>query len=323
MNFPTPQIFQAKRLLQLPASRVCFAMAPCDRCGSGGRGKDTQSRLVQQSGLPPARKRAAASPATRGAGCPSQRRRRPAWPTAGTRRTSGNRGRQSSPARGAASRASRGRPRRATLQDERAEAGGGVRGTLGEGGRPEAACGASRRGGQKWCRRSGPVAWTAEQRLGPPYLGESSAATAEMQANYLAFVRSWARFGLSRTCEACGTLTPARHCRPSRPAGRLWCKTCRESKTKFSLPALRVVPDALQALTPLEQHLLAMARISQVLLDKLPSAGPSAQWGRMYAVLMEEPCLCEVLSGAVLDEGTVRVAGVDGLTESSARLEFL
>ena len=67
-----------------------------------------------------------------------------------------------------------------------------------------------------------------------------------------------------------------------------------------------------------------MARISQVLLDKLPSGGPSAQWGRMYAVLMEEPCLCEVLSGAVLDDdGTVRVAGVDGLAESTARLECL
>ena len=39
---------------------------------------------------------------------------------------------------------------------------------------------------------------------------------------------------------------------------------------------------------------------------------------------MEEPCLCEVLSGAVLDDdGTVRVAGVDGLTESTARLECL
>ena len=43
-----------------------------------------------------------------------------------------------------------------------------------------------------------------------------------------------------------------------------------------------------------------------VLLDKLPSRGPSAQWGRMYAVLMEEPCLCEVLSGAMLDERSRR-----------------
>ena len=41
-------------------------------------------------------------------------------------------------------------------------------------------------------------------------------------------------------------------------------------------------------------------------------------------MLMEEPCLCEVLSGAVLeDDGTVRVAGFDGLTESTARLECL
>ena len=75
---------------------------------------------------------------------------------------------------------------------------------------------------------------------------------------------------------------------------------------------------------PIEQHLLAMARISQVVLDKLPAGGPSAQWGRMYAVLMEDPCICEVLQGAVLEEdGTVHVQGVDGLTESPARLECL
>ena len=69
--------------------------------------------------------------------------------------------------------------------------------------------------------------------------------------------------------------------------------------------------------------LMSMAAMCRV-RKKLPSGGPSAQWGRMYAVLMEEPCLCEVLSGAMLDDdGTVRVAGVDGLTESTARLEFL
>ena len=54
MSFPTPQIFQAKRLLQLPASRVRFAMAPCDRCGSGtrsgrGRGKGHAKRKEFQS----------------------------------------------------------------------------------------------------------------------------------------------------------------------------------------------------------------------------------------------------------------------------------
>ena len=41
-------------------------------------------------------------------------------------------------------------------------------------------------------------------------------------------------------------------------------------------------------------------------------------------MLMEEPCICEVLSGAVLEEdGTVHVQGVDGMTESPARLENL
>ena len=67
-----------------------------------------------------------------------------------------------------------------------------------------------------------------------------------------------------------------------------------------------------------------MARISQVVLDKLPSGGPSGQWGRMYAVLMQDPCICDVLEGAVLEEdGTVSVQGADGMMTSSARLEHL
>jgi len=44
----------------------------------------------------------------------------------------------------------------------------------------------------------------------------------------------------------------------------------------------------------------------------------------MYAVLMQDPCICDVLEGAVLEEdGTVSVQGVEGLTTSSARLEYL
>ena len=141
---------------------------------------------------------------------------------------------------------------------------------------------------------------------------------------YEDYLRSWARFGLSRVCQSCRTLTPARQCRPSGPARILTCRNCLESRNKIHLPGLPPIPAALQALTPIEHHLLAMARISQMVLDKLPSGGPSGQWGRMYAVLMQDPCICDVLEGAVLEEdGTVSVQGADGMMTSPARLEHL
>ncbi|CAE7244118.1 unnamed protein product, partial [Symbiodinium necroappetens] len=99
---------------------------------------------------------------------------------------------------------------------------------------------------------------------------------------------------------------------------------CLESKNKIHLPSLPPIPAALRALKPIEHHLLAMARISQVVLDKLVWGGPRGQWGRMYAVLMQDPCICDLLEGAVLEEdGTVSVQGADGMTTSSARLEHL
>ena len=194
--------------------------------------------------------------------------------------------------------------RREQLQSDRAEVGGKTRGPLpgeGAGGRPE------NRGGH-----------------GPPYLNEAHLPDVDVQKMYEDFLRSWARFGLSRVCQSCKTLTPAKQCRPSGPSRISTCRNCLESKNKIHLPGLPPIPAALRALKPIEHHLLAMARISQIVLDKLPSGGPSAQWGRMYAVLMQEPCICDVLDGAVLeDDGTVSVQGVDGLTASSARLEHL
>ena len=196
------------------------------------------------------------------------------------------------------------RVRREQLQSDRAEVGGKTRGPLpgeGAGGRPE------NRGGH-----------------GPPYLNEAHLPDVDVQKMYEDFLRSWARFGLSRVCQSCKTLTPAKQCRPSGPSRISTCRNCLESKNKIHLPGLPPIPAALRALKPIEHHLLAMARISQIVLDKLPSGGPSAQWGRMYAILMQEPCICDVLDGAVLeDDGTVSVQGVDGLTASSARLEHL
>ncbi|CAE7255179.1 pfh1, partial [Symbiodinium natans] len=162
------------------------------------------------------------------------------------------------------------------------------------------------------------------QQQGYPFPDEDTLTQEQAQAHYLAFARSWSRFGLSRVCQKCQTLTPGRHCKTAKEIGQLLCRNCRENRTKVVLPTPAPIPEALQSLQPIEQHLLAMARISQVLLDKLPSGGPSAQWGRMYAVLMQDPFICDVLEGATLEEdGTVLVEGVDGMTASPARLEYL
>ena len=186
--------------------------------------------------------------------------------------------------------------RRQQLQAERAEEGMGSRGPK-------------------------PIA-TEVQQQGYPFPDEDVLTSEKAQANYLAFTRSWGRFGLSRVCDACHTFTTGKYCRPTKQTGKMLCKNCREKTTKIILPALAPIPEALRNLRPLEQHLIAMGRISQVLLDKLPAGGPSAQWGRMYAVLMEDPLICDVLEGASLeDDGTIFVEGVQGMTPSPARLD--
>ncbi|OLP76505.1 hypothetical protein AK812_SmicGene43552, partial [Symbiodinium microadriaticum] len=168
-----------------------------------------------------------------------------------------------------------------------------------------------------------PIA-TDIQRQGYPFPDEEGLTPEDAMAHYFAFTRSWCKFGLSRACEMCGTLTTARFYKQSKATGKMMCKMCRENATKILLPDLPPIPEALQGLQPIEQHLIAMARISQVLLDKLPAGGPSAQWGRMYAVLMEDPLICDVLAGATLqDDGTVLVEGVQGLMASPARLDCL
>ena len=227
------------------------------------------------------------------------------------------------------------RSQRRQLQAERAEEGAGTRGPTpghGRGGRPEEedSTRAQRRELQAARTEEGvggrgprPIATEAEQR-GYPFLDEEALSPEQVQERYLAFTRSWGRFGLSRLCAACYTLAPAKHCRKSAASEKMLCRNCREKNTKFLLPVLPPIPEALQQLQPIEQHLIAMARISQVLLDKLPAGGPSAQWGRMYAVLVDDPFICDVLEGATLEEdGTVLVEGVQGQMASPARLDCL
>eukprot|EP00435_Cladocopium_sp_Y103_P025616 s2382_g6.t1 len=105
---------------------------------------------------------------------------------------------------------------------------------------------------------------------------------------------------------------------------KLACRNCREKKSKYVPPALPPTPETLAVLNPLQRRLLAMAKTDQVLIDKLPAGGPSAQWGRMYVIPTEEPQLCDLLEEAELGEdGVVYVKGVQGLRASVARLQYL
>ena len=102
------------------------------------------------------------------------------------------------------------------------------------------------------------------------------------------------------------------------------CKNCREKRTRYVLPTLPPTPPTLAALNALERRLLAMAKVNQVLIDKLPAGGPSAQWGRMYMSPLDEPRLCNLLEGAELgQDGEVYVEGVQGMLASTARLQHL
>ena len=230
--------------------------------------------------------------------------------------------------------------RRQALQEEREEIDAGSRGPKsGEGGRPpeedsrrarrqalqeeREEIGAGSRGPKPGEGSAGPgrPAIPEAARRGPPYVGEDGFDEEQIRRSYRHFLRGWSRFGLSRVCQACGILTPGMHCKEAKGTGELRCKNCREGRTNYILPALPPIPVALQGLTNIERRLLAMAKWDQVIIDKLPSGGPSAQWGRMYAVLMGSPAICNAFEGVELDEdGTVYVEGVQGMTASSARL---
>ena len=150
-----------------------------------------------------------------------------------------------------------------------------------------------------------------------------------MVEKYRRYLANWAVYGLSRVCQICRTLTPGKHCKlmrsqDARQPRQYACRNCREKKSKSVLPTLPAIPGALAGLNPLERRLLAMAKVDQVLIDKLPAGGPSAQWGRMYIIPTEEPELCDLLEEAELGEdGVVYVKGVQGMMASTARLEYL
>ena len=297
---------QRRQLQAERAEEGAGTRGPTPGHGRGGRPEEEESRRAQRQELQAER----------------------AEEGAGTRGPTPGRGRGGRPEEEDSTRS-----QRRQLQAERAEEGAGARGPTpghGRGGRPEEE--ESRRAQSRELqaeraeegmggRGPRPIATEAEQR-GYPFPDEEALSPEQVQERYLAFTRSWGRFGLSRLCAACYTLAPAKHCRKSAASEKMLCRNCRERNTKFLLPVLPPIPEALQQLQPIEQHLIAMARISQVLLDKLPAGGPSAQWGRMYAVLVDDPFICDVLEGATLEEdGTVLVEGVQGQMASPARLD--
>ena len=168
------------------------------------------------------------------------------------------------------------------------------------------------------------TAQKAEERAGPPFTGEGLFTDEQAAEKSRRWLRAWARFGLSRVCQDCRTLTPAKHCRLAKNSKRLACRNCREGKTRSKFPDLQPMPPSLAALNSMERKLLAMAKVDQLLIDSLPSGGPSGQLGRMYAVPTDEPRLFELLDGVEIGEdGVVYVDGVKGLTPANARVEYL
>ena len=173
------------------------------------------------------------------------------------------------------------------------------------------------------------IAAALEAEVGPPYHDEDSFTDEQVVKKYCRYLRHWAVYGLSKVCDLCRTLTPKKHCKVMRKQAegeprQVACRNCREKKPTYVLPPLPTIPPALAVLNPLERRLIAMAKVDQVLIDKLPAGGPSAQWGRMYVIPTEEPELCELLEEAELGEdGKVYVKGVQGLMASTARLEYL
>ena len=140
----------------------------------------------------------------------------------------------------------------------------------------------------------------ARDARGPPFANDDNFE--QVKGNYHNFLRKWGRFGLSKACDECGTLTPGRYCLQSKRTEKMACKNCREKRTKYVLPTLPPTPATLAALNALGRRLLAMAKVNQVLIDKLPAGGPSAQWGRMYMSPLDEPRLCNLLEGAELGQ---------------------
>ena len=302
---------EAKRLRQeRRAAKGAGARGPCPGEGAGGRPVD-EDKARQEAERKAARAEKGAGP--RGP-CPAEGGRPVDEEKAGreaerkaARAEKGAGPRGPCPAEGGRPADEEKASREAERKEARAQKGAKARGPCpGEGGRPEDS------------------EETILQRRGPPYANEEAFTEEEVAKNYQKYLRGWARFGLSRVCQECNTLTPARYLAVSKETGLLACKNCREGRTKYILPPLPLAPSTLTQLNAMERRLLAKAKVNQLLLDKLPSGGPSAQFGRMYVVPMDEPYLCMVLEGATFgNEGEIFVEGVQGLSVSTARLEFL
>ena len=141
-------------------------------------------------------------------------------------------------------------------------------------------------------------------------------------------ISKWRRYGLSEVCSKCNMLTPLRYMRKSKAESSahthiLLCKKCREKTAATILPEVPQQSKSLQRLNYMEQRLLAMAQISQFLID-MPSGGPRGQWGRMYITPLKQPRLSSVLENCRLDRhGKIYVHSPNGEFASNARVKYL
>ena len=149
----------------------------------------------------------------------------------------------------------------------------------------------------------------------------------QVYSNRRGIISRWRRYGLSETCPRCRLLTPLRYMQPTKTANPhehvLICKKCREKTSAAVLPAVPPQSNSLRRLNYMEQRLVAMAQVSQYLID-MPSGGPRGQWGRMYITPLKRPRLSSVIENCRLDRhGKVYVHSPNGEVDSHARVREL
>ena len=141
-------------------------------------------------------------------------------------------------------------------------------------------------------------------------------------------IREWTKYGLSEICSGCHMLTPGRQImrkrsQPKHDSENKFCKNCREKKTDFVLQQVPKQSKWLRKLSYIEQRLIAMAQVSQFLID-MPSAGPRGQWGRMYITALQRPRLSAVLENCRIDKtGNIYVHSPNGQIASPANVRNL
>ncbi|MCP4243211.1 MAG: hypothetical protein GY772_21865, partial [bacterium] len=148
-------------------------------------------------------------------------------------------------------------------------------------------------------------------------LGGEAAPTGRAAREAL-WIASWCHRGLCTVCVRCGVLTPEAHAASTpaaavprwlcgdadevvAPEHRFTCRRCRESDRAARTPFPAQTPGVLQALSYMERRLVSLVQVTQIVLD-LPRSGHAGQYGRFYAVPLEEPQVVQLFEKASVVE---------------------